>query len=283
LPGPEVFSKHLNIFSIHGSHVVRRLEDNDVVKRAIDRIMEFIRREVEESGVSGVVLGLSGGIDSSLTAALCVRALGRDRVLGLIMPTSFTPKEDLDDAINLAGEIGIKTEIINIDGICNAFVDALQIDPNNPAYKMPLANLRARIRMAILYFYANLYNYLVVGTSDRSEYLIGYFTKYGDGAADIFPIRHLYKTQVRELASYLGLPERIVKKSSSPQLYPGHKLSDELPVDYSTIDPILIGLFDEGLAAEGVSKNLGVPMEVVNEVLRRHMITEHKRRSPLNP
>jgi len=210
----EVFSKHLNIFSIHGSHVVRRLEDNDVVKRAIDRIMEFIRREVEESGVSGVVLGLSGGIDSSLTAALCVRALGRDRVLGLIMPTSFTPKEDLDDAINLAGEIGIKTEIINIDGICNAFVDALQIDPNNPAYKMPLANLRARIRMAILYFYANLYNYLVVGTSDRSEYLIGYFTKYGDGAADIFPIRHLYKTQVRELASYLGLPERIVKKSS---------------------------------------------------------------------
>ncbi len=279
----EVFSKHLNIFSIHGSHVVRRLEDNDVVKRAIDRIMEFIRREVEESGVSGVVLGLSGGIDSSLTAALCVRALGRDRVLGLIMPTSFTPKEDLDDAINLAGEIGIKTEIINIDGICNAFVDALQIDPNNPAYKMPLANLRARIRMAILYFYANLYNYLVVGTSDRSEYLIGYFTKYGDGAADIFPIRHLYKTQVRELASYLGLPERIVKKSSSPQLYPGHKLSDELPVDYSTIDPILIGLFDEGLAAEGVSKNLGVPMEVVNEVLRRHMITEHKRRSPLNP
>jgi NAD+ synthase len=279
----EVFSKHLNIFSIHGSHLVRRLEDNDVVKRAIDRIMEFIRREVEESGVSGVVIGLSGGVDSSLTAALCVRALGKDRVLGLIMPTSFMPKEDLEDAINLARVLGIKTEIINIDGICNAFVDALQIDPNNPAYRMPMANLRARIRMAILYFYANLYNYLVVGTSDRSEYLIGYFTKYGDGAADIFSIRHLYKTQVRELASYLGLPERIVKKPSSPQLYPGHKLSDELPVDYSTIDPILIGLFDEGLAAEGVSKNLGVPMEVVNEVLRRHMMTEHKRRSPLNP
>jgi NAD+ synthase len=250
---------------------------------AIDKIIEFIRREVEESGASGVVLGLSGGIDSSLTAALCVRALGGDKVLGLIMPTSFTPKEDLEDAINLARDLGIKTEIISIDGICNAFVDALKIDLNDPAYRIPLANLRARIRMAILYFYANLYNYLVVGTSDKSEYLIGYFTKYGDGAADIFPIRHLYKTQVREIAAYLGLPERIVKKPSSPQLYPGHRLMDELPADYSIIDPILTGLFEEQLTAEEVSRKIGVPIEIVNDILRRHMRTEHKRRSPPNP
>jgi len=250
---------------------------------AIDKIIEFIRREVEESGASGVVLGLSGGIDSSLTAALCVRALGGDKVLGLIMPTSFTPKEDLEDAINLARDLGIKTEIINIDGICNAFIGALQIDPNNPAYRIPLANLRARIRMAILYFYANLCNYLVVGTSDRSEYLIGYFTKYGDGAADIFPIRHLYKTQVREMAAHLGLPERIVKKPSSPQLYPGHRLMDELPADYSIIDPILIGLFEERLTAEEVSKKIGAPIEIVNDILKRHRRTEHKRRTAPNP
>jgi NAD+ synthase len=249
----------------------------------IDRIIKFIRKEVEESGASGVVLGLSGGVDSSLTVALCVRALGGDRVLGLIMPTGFTPKEDLEDAINLARDLGIKTEIINIDGICSTFMDALQIDPNNPAYRIPLANLRARIRMAILYFYANLYNYLVVGTSDRSEYLIGYFTKYGDGAADISPIRHLYKMQVREMAAYLGLPERIVKKPSSPQLYPGHRLIDELPADYSIIDPILIGLFEERLTAEEVSRRIGVPIEIINDVLKRHRRTEHKRRSPPNP
>jgi len=250
------------------------------LKSAIDEIVDFIRGRVEESGASGVVLGLSGGIDSSLTAALCVRALGRDRVLGLIMPTNFTPKEDLEDAISLARELGIRTELINIDGICDAFVKALRIDQNDPAYRMPLANLRARIRMAILYFYANLHNYLVVGTSDRSEYLIGYFTKYGDGAADIFPIRHLLKTQVREMAAYLGLPERIVRKPSSPQLYPGHKLADEVPADYSIIDPILIGLFDEKLPAEEVSRRLNVSIDIVNDILKRYMRTEHKRRSP---
>jgi len=249
-------------------------------EKTINEIVDFIRGEVERAGASGVVLGLSGGIDSSLAAALCVRALGGNRVLGLIMPTSFTPREDLEDAVGLAKMLGMKAEIINIDGICDAFVSALGIDPNNPIYRMPLANMRARIRMLILYFYANLHNYLVVGTSDRSEYLIGYFTKHGDGAADIFPIRHLLKTQVRELAAYLGLPERIVKKPSSPQLYPGHKLADEIPADYSIIDKILVGLFDRGLSAEEVSEKFGVQIELVRDILQRHIRTEHKRSSP---
>lgn len=249
-------------------------------EKTVNEITSFIKCRVDEAKASGVVLGLSGGIDSSLTATLCVRALGRDKVLGVIMPTNFTPREDVEDALKLADMLGIKTKFINIDDICEAFVKALKVDPNDPEAKIPLANIRARIRMIILYFYANLYNYLVVGTSDKSEYLIGYFTKHGDGAADFFPILHLFKTQVRELASYLNLPERIVKKPSSPQLYPGHKLTDEIPADYSVIDPILVGLFEKALPAEEVSKKLEVPLEVVNDILRRHVETEHKRRIP---
>ncbi len=249
-------------------------------KKTVNEITEFIKGEVEKAGASGVVVGLSGGIDSSLTATLCVQALGNGRVLGVIMPTNFTPKEDLEDAFELADKLGIMTEFINIDNICNAFMKALRISPEEPKVKIPLANIRARIRMIILYFYANRCNYLVAGTGDRSEYLIGYFTKYGDGAADFFPIMHLYKTQVRELASYLGVPERIVKKPSSPQLYPGHKLTDEIPAEYSIIDPILVGLIEEKLSADKVSEKLGVPIEIVNDVLRRHLKTEHKRKLP---
>ncbi len=249
-------------------------------ERTVNEITNFIKCEVDKAGASGVVLGLSGGIDSSLTATLCVKALGSNRVLGVIMPASFTPKEDVKDAFELANKLGIKTKFINIDDICEAFIKALKIDPSDPKVKIPLANIRARIRMIILYFYANLYNYLVVGTGDKSEYLIGYFTKHGDGAADLFPILHLFKTQVRELASHLGLPEKIVKKPSSPQLYPGHKLTDEIPADYSVIDPILVGLFEKGLSVDKVSEKLGVPLEIVNDILHRHLKTEHKRAAP---
>ncbi|MEM2341712.1 MAG: NAD+ synthase [Candidatus Bathyarchaeia archaeon] len=249
-------------------------------EKTVNEIIGFIRRVVESAGASGIVLGLSGGIDSSLTAVLCVQALGNDRVLGVIMPTSFTPKEDIEDALNLAKMLKIRTFIINIDDICRAFTESLGIDSSDQKFKIPVANIRARIRMVILYFYANLYNCLVAGTGDKSEYLIGYFTKYGDGAADFFPIRHLYKTQVRELASYLGLPERIVNKPSSPQLYPGHKLLDEIPVDYSTIDPILVGLLEEKLSAEDISEKLNVPIEIVNNILQRHLRSVHKREGP---
>lgn len=252
-------------------------------EKTVNEITSFIRSVVEGANASGVVLGLSGGIDSSLVATLCARALGGDRVLGVIMPTAFTPKEDIEDAVELAETLGIKYVIVNIDDICHSFIKSFGVDSSDVRVKMPLANLRARVRMVILYFYANLHNYIVAGTSDKSEYLIGFFTKYGDGAADFFPIRHLYKTQVRDLAAYLGLPERIVKKPSSPQLYPGHKLSDELPADYSIIDPILVGLFEKNLTCEEVSKALGVPKEIVEDIMRRHLKTTHKRLIPPTP
>jgi NAD+ synthase len=249
-------------------------------KEETERVLGFIREVVKEAGAGGVVLGLSGGVDSSLTAALCVKALGRDKVLGILMPTNFTPKEDVEDALELAKMLGIRTEIVNIDGISEAFFKYLKIDRCDPEMRIPMANIRARIRMIILYYYANLKNYLVAGTGDRSESLIGYFTKYGDGGVDFLPICHLYKTQVRELARHLGVPEKIAYKPSSPQLYPGHKATDEIPIDYDKLDLVLVGLFDLKMKPEEVSRAVDVPLKVVEDVLRRFKGTMHKRTFP---
>jgi NAD+ synthase len=249
-------------------------------EKILNEILQFIKKILADAGASGVVVGLSGGVDSTLTATLCARALGKEKVIGVLMPTSFTPPQDVADALELAGLLGIHTERVDIDSICKSFMKELGMKEDSSIRNIPLANIRARVRMAILYYYANANRMLVAGTGDRSENLIGFYTKYGDGAADFFPIKHLYKTQVRELTKYLGLPEKMALKPSSPQLYPGHKLSDEMPLDYEKLDPVLVGLFDLRLPSKKVSEMVGVPFEVVTEIVRRHEKSEHKRNLP---
>lgn len=244
----------------------------------VEEICSFIRNIVGDA--KGVVLGLSGGVDSSVTAALCAKALGPDKVWALLMPLSFTPRADVEDALTLAKWLNVNYRVIPIDNVVEEFLKILPYEPSKPSYKMPVANLRARVRMVILYYYANLYGFLVAGSSDKSEVLIGYYTKYGDGAADFLPIAHLYKTQVRSLASWLGIPERIAYKPSSPQLYAGHKITDELPVDYQILDRILVGLFDYRLKPSEVAEKLGISNDVVSIVLNRYKSTLHKRRLP---
>ena len=192
------------------------------------------------------------------------------------MPTEFTPANDVEDAKELASSFGVRTEIVSIDPIAEAFVKTLGV-VKTPTKKTPLANILARIRMIVLYYYANLSGYLVVGTGDRSEVLIGYFTKYGDGGADFLPISHLYKTQVRLLAKHLGVPERIAYKPSSPQLYPGHKATDEIPIEYEKLDLVEARLFDRHESIEKVAEEVGVSQDVVAEVARRFESTKHKR------
>jgi NAD+ synthase len=146
--------------------------------------------------------------------------------------------------------------------------------------KIPKANVKARVRMIINYYVGNSLNMLVAGTGDRSEDTIGFFTKYGDGGVDFLPIAHLYKTQVRALGAHLGLPERVVWKPSSPQLWPGHKAADEIPVDYDKLDLILSGLLDKKLTPAEVAKATGVQLKVVEDVIKRHRASAHKRNYP---
>jgi NAD+ synthase len=145
--------------------------------KVIKKIIDFIKEEVNNSKSNGVVLGLSGGLDSSVVATLCVKALGKDKVIGLILPDErITPEEDIKDAIELAEKLGIKYYIIKIDDIYNAFSSINPI--HNENNKVACGNLRARIRMALLYYFANANNFLVIGTGDKSEILIGYFKKF---------------------------------------------------------------------------------------------------------
>ena len=146
--------------------------------------------------------------------------------------------------------------------------------------KIPAANVIARIRMIILYWYANSEKKLVVGTGDKSENLIGYFTKHGDGGADLFPIAHLYKTQIRKLAGLLGIPDRITSKPSSPQLYPGHKATDEIPVDYDVLDPILYCLYDVKMSKSETAKKLHINLETVKKIQSSYQSSKHKRQHP---
>ncbi len=244
-------------------------------KAAEQEIVDFIRQMVAGAEAEGVVVGLSGGVDSSVVATLCARALGPERVLGLIMPARFTPRKDVADAKELAEKLGVKVEIVDIDPIVGSF---LQILPE--ADRVTIGNVRARVRMVILYYFANKLRYLVAGTGDRSEILLGYLTKYGDGAADFLPIAHLYKTQVRQLATHLGLPERVVTKPSAPWLWKGHKAVDELPADYETLDLILHALIDLRRPKEDIAKELQCGAELIEEVIRWIERGQHKRRLP---
>lgn len=244
-----------------------------------DRICGFIKELVEASGAEGVVVGMSGGVDSALTTALCVRALGPERVLGVTMPLSHTPTEDTQHAKEEGKRMGIKVIEVPIDKIAQSFFKEVDYDPKTQG-KLPGANIKARIRMVVLYYFANMYNYLVSGTGDKSEDLIGFFTKYGDGGVDFLPISHLYKTQVREMAHFLKVMPEVADKPASPQLWPGHQASDEIPAAYEVMDPVMVGLFDKNMSPEEVSKETGAPKEVIDLILKKHSNSEHKRKYP---
>ncbi|BBE42649.1 NAD+ synthase [Conexivisphaera calida] len=239
------------------------------LERAASAIEGFIASKVRSAGASGVVLGVSGGVDSALVLTLSVRALGPSGVLALIMPDSrLTPPEDVSDAKSLCDLFGVRRVEIDIAPIHRACLEHL---PSSPLAE---GNLRARIRMSLLYYHANAENRIVAGTGDRSEYLLGYFTKYGDGGVDIAPILGLYKTEVRALAAHLGVPERVARKPSSPRLWPGQTAEGELGFSYEEADVVLHRIFDLG---EPVDKVRESNPRLVDAVMDWHRRTEHKR------
>ena len=243
------------------------------------KIRRFIKDYVEKSGAKGLVLGLSGGIDSSTTAALSALAIGGKKVLGLLMPEQETYEvEDVEHAKLLAKKFGLKTEMVDITSTLDAFYDSMPIFEASD--KVCKGNVKARMRMIFWYYYANRLGMIVCGSSDKSEAMIGYFTKWGDAAADISPIMDLYKTQVRKLARSINVPSEIVRKPSSPRLWPGQSAEEELGIDYETLDLILYGL-EHFMKTDEIAQQVGAKEDVVNKIKLRWISMEHKRRLPL--
>ena len=198
---------------------------------------EMIKSVIKNSGCNGIVVGASGGIDSAVAMALCCRAIGADNVFAISLPTSINNPQDVKDVRELCRVYGAKHQVVNIDLIISAFKSTLNF--TSPQLS---GNLMARARMTILYYYANLNNYLVCGTSNRSEYMIGYCTKWGDNAADFEPIVHLYKNEVYAMARELKIPESIIVKVPSAGLWEGQSDEGEIGMTYDKIDGILKSL-----------------------------------------
>lgn len=231
-----------------------------------EKIAGFMKNQV---GDKPAIVGLSGGVDSAVVAFLASEALGSDNVHGILSPSSSNTKEDLKLAKLVAKKLGIKYKIINIDKIVKIFQKQAGFFRN----KTTVGNLKARIRMCLLYGKANAINGVILGTGNKSELATGYFTKHGDGAVDILPIGDLYKTQVYELAKYLGVPKKIISRSPTAGLWKNQYDEKELGITYKKLDKILLALEKR----RTLDKFNEAELELVKKLIRN---SEHKRQKP---
>ena len=235
-----------------------------------DAIASSMQKWVKDSGADGLIFGLSGGIDSAVAAYLCSRAAGRKATAMILPDTEVSPESESGDALRVAEILDMPYKLLDIRPIVKA--NAMYLEPDQRA----LGNMRARIRASLLYYYANAKNLLVAGTSDKSELQLGYFTKYGDGAADILPLSRLYKTQVRRLAEHLGVPDDIISKKSSPHLWPGQQAEFELGAKYEEIDAVLHLCLDKGLEEGEAAELLQIPPASASHIMSMRARNLHK-------
>jgi len=243
-------------------------------KQIYDKLIVGIKDYFTKSNVKKAVIGLSGGIDSSVSLKLVADAIGTENVYGLILPLKgLSSEEHTNDAVDLCKLFGVKYSIIDVKHYLVEF-EKVEWKQN----KIAKMNTASRIRAVLLYNYANTHSALVIGTSNKTEILLGYYTKYGDGTVDIEVIGELFKTDERELARFLKIPEKIITKTPTAELYHGQTDEEELGVSYDELDKIL-KLYVDGASSLKIIEE-GFSKEIVDSIIGRVESNEHKRNMP---
>jgi NAD+ synthase len=237
-------------------------ENSQTAAALIDDIVHWIRHQISMAGAAGVVVGMSGGLDSSVAAVLCKQALG-DAVRGLILPCRSDPSDE-QHAHLVAQRFDIPAETVDLGPVFDLLVSTL---PSGS--RLSVANLKPRLRMIVLYYYANELDYLVVGSGNKSELLTGYFTKYGDGGVDLLPLGGLLKTQVQDLARSIAIPGEIIDKAPSAGLWEGQTDEGEMGITYEELDRAILVLQGQ--------QNDGPADEALDSVRLRISRSLHKR------
>ncbi|MFW6104317.1 MAG: NAD+ synthase [Candidatus Bipolaricaulota bacterium] len=244
-------------------------------KRESDKIEEFLISKRSEIEFGEAVIGLSGGLDSSIATVLGKRAFSNENIEVVFLPETTTTRRDWEDVNLLEREFDLSVRVIEIDEFVSAYKKKM-----TKLSKLTEANLKPRIRMTLLYAIANQNNGLVVGTGNLSEWLLGYFTKYGDGAADLAPLNHLFKTETRKLARFLNIPESIISKPPSAGLWEGQTDEDELGGTYDEIDQVLYCKHELDFSLEETKKTVELDPDFVSHVFDLVEKSTHKRKPP---
>ncbi len=234
----------------------------------VQKLCVWMEDKVIEAKAKGIVFGLSGGLDSAVVAALSIRIFPQD-TLAIIIPC-HSLEADINDALDFINKFNIPYKIINLSKVYDSLIHLLNDKEKEESFKLAEANIKPRLRMTTLYYFANELNYLVVGTGNKSELMIGYFTKYGDGGADILPLGNLLKSQVRELAKYLGIPKKIINKPPSAGLWEGQTDEKEIGISYEQLDKYL---------RTGRSSNKIIEKKIQDKITK----SAHKRTTPEKP
>ena len=240
----------------------------------IEKIREFIKQQLNKAGFTRVLVGLSGGIDSSVTAALCVKAIGKENVFGVMLPYRKSHPDSLEHAEQVANQLGIKYEVVDISPMVDAYFENYATD----ADILRKGNRIARERMCVLYDLSAKYKALVAGTGNRSEIMVGYCTQYGDNACAFEPIGHLYKTEVLELAEILNLPYSIIIKKPTADLWEDQTDEDEMGITYKELDEIIYQMLDQKM--EYADLIAAFSKEKIDKVKKMIQLSEFKRNMP---
>ena len=236
----------------------------------------FVKEELKKAGFKKAVIGLSGGVDSALAAAITVGAIGAENLKGVMMPYKSSNPNSLKDAEAVAAHLGIETCKVEITPMVDAFFDTYEKDANG----LRRGNVMARNRMIVLYDFSSKDNSLVMGTGNKTEILLGYSTMFGDSAYAINPIADLYKTQVWALSKHYGIPAGVIEKAPSADLWEGQTDEDELGFSYETADQVLFLMVDQRMPLEKIV-DMGFSEDVVNAIARRMKVTQFKRNPPI--